>query len=97
MRGWRASLVKDGPGVRKLLKSWQAWEKQYNCKRNFPDAKDDTKIRRISKMGEYNSNILDPQEAPDCSSCHFKAMTKVHIQKAIVRMLCNDLPGGQAS
>src|SRR4029453_19491477 len=36
----RPSVVEHGPGVRPLLESLQAWEKQYKRKRNFPDAKE---------------------------------------------------------
>jgi hypothetical protein len=72
MRGCRASVVEHSPGVRPLLEPLQTRKKQYKGKRNFPDAKDGSKINGIAKMGEYNSNIFDAHEAPDCSSRHFK-------------------------
>src|SRR5262249_23276101 len=68
----RASVVEYGPSVGPFLESQQAWEKHYQRKRKLPDAKDRTKIDGIAKMGEYNSHILDVQEAPECSSRHFK-------------------------
>ena len=50
----------------------QTREEQHKRKRNFPGTKDGTKVDGIAKMGEYNSNVFDPQQAPESPSRHFK-------------------------